>query len=561
MKASDDSNHFLSTERLLKDQLQQLTTENEILKNIIALIPGNVFWKDKKGRFLGCNNNVARLLGLESPVEIVGKTNSELLGGNVAELIDQNDTIVNSAGKESYFEEIGWDMYQNPATYLTKKLPLYDDQSNYVGILGVSFDITERKKMEEDLKIAKEKAEASNRAKSQFLAVVNHELRTPLASIVGLVDFLKQVDLPAREEQNIIEAIENCTRHLLGLVNDVLDVSKLEAGKYNVRHNVVNVSSLIQEVQGIVNSLAVNKGLELRVNIMPNTPESVLTDVRIVRQILINLLGNAIKFTDSGHITIQVKPVSTMVDQRVRLEFSVIDTGTGIPEDKLNVIFEPFQQLEGPYTRQSSRSGTGLGLTIVEKLTALVNGKINVTSEPGIGSTFSITCDFEVRDHSIPNATDTQVHIARPVNRLTPFKVKAKAKLRRSPRVLLIEDDPIVQYVHTKMLIDMGCDVDAVSNGHDALQKLDDHHLIFADISLPDINGFEVIKQIRELTAAQNHIPIIALTVYTGKEERAACLDAGADEFASKPITAQQLEKMIYQQLERFQPQLFEEEK
>lgn len=516
-------------------EIKSLKSEIEILRNIIALIPGNVFWKDKNKAYLGCNNNVAQLAGFNSPKEIIGKQNSDFMNNSLAALTEQTDFDVYTTAKEKYIEERGFNLKHEPAIYLTKKLPLFDQQGETIGILGVSFDITERKKMEKSLTAAKKKAEALSRAKSQFLAVINHELRTPLASIIGLVDFLKRGQLPAQEEKNIVEAIENCSKHLLSLVNDVLDFSRLETRKYKLHLNIVNLDALIYEIYSMLTPLAQDKGLELQVKSHENMPKNILTDSRILRQILINLIGNAIKFTEKGCIILEIE------QDEGKTCFKVTDTGQGIPQDKLDLIFEPFQQLEDAYARQSSRSGTGLGLAIVKKLAALIKAKVAVVSKVGKGSSFSLIGKFETREHE-------EACLINPFIKPKIKKIKVQKTFTVKPHILLVEDDPIVQYVHKKMLTDLGCIVDTVSHGRDALIKLKEHNMVFIDISLPDMSGFEVIKAMRT-KSAHPQVPIIALTVYTGKEEKLACIKAGADEFATKPISQLHLKKLLLRNL------------
>lgn len=539
---------------LLKEKdeiIRILQTENDILTNIIAMIPGNVYWKDRAGRFLGCNNNVAQILGFISPKEIVGKYNKDLFASDIAHPLNDLDEEILITAKEKYIEETGVNIALQPAIYLSKKLPLFNPAGEVIGILGVSFDITERKKMEQDLKIAKEKAEASNRAKSQFLAVINHELRTPLASIIGLVDFLKQDNMAQEERQNVIGAIENCTEHLLNLVNEVLEFSRLETGKHTLHLTTINLSEIISEVCNITKTLATRKNIALRVISGENVPKYLISDARVLKHIMINLVSNAIKFTDHGHVTIALH-VREQSTEMCELEISVKDTGLGIPADKIDVIFEPFQQLEDAYTRQSSRAGTGLGLTIVERLAKLIHARIHVQSKPGLGSQFSLICRFTLPEHT--EIIQPQVLVLE-----EPLKnEKAKALSRRkskaitshgaTPRVLLVEDDPIVQFVHHKMLNDLGCHVDIAAHGNAALTLFNHHDIVFVDISLPDISGFSVIEKIREnKDTAQT--PIVALTVYTGKEEKQACLAAGANEFISKPVSMAHFRKVLKRHL------------
>ena len=344
---------------------------------------------------------------------------------------------------------------------------------------------------------------------------------------MGLVEFLKQRNLPLEEEKNIIEVIENCTQHLLGLVNEILEFSRLETGKYTIRIDTVSLNVLLYEVYCITKTLAKKKGLELRIESGPNVPKTILADARVLRQILINLVSNAIKFTDKGQVTIRINSLGQRAKQ-TKLEMMVIDTGMGIPADKLNLIFEPFQQLEDAYTRQSSRAGTGLGLSIVEKFAAMIDAVINVESEPGKGSVFSLICEFATLENDA--TAKPQVLVIEKLRKKKRKKISKNViypnKVIKKSTVLLVEDDPIVQYVHKKMLTDLGCEVQIVSHGYDAIDTLNNHDIVFVDVSLPDISGFEVIKAIR-LRHHLRKIPIIALTVYNGKEEKLACLNAG----------------------------------
>lgn len=517
-----------------EEEISRLEMENAKLRNILALMPGTVFWKDREGKFLGCNNNNAHLLGYSSPDEIIGKRNSDLFDATLAAIADQIDQEIIATGKERFHEEQGLNIYKEPAVYLVSKIPLFNSSGNTVGLLGVSFDITERKKMENDLKIAKEKADAANQAKSQFLAVVNHELSTPLASIIGLIDLIKQGELTADEEKNIIDTIGHCSHNLLALVHEILDFSRIENGKYNLNMTAVDFSAAIDEVYRLLSMDAKRKGLELHISLDTAIEKEIVTDPRVLHRILVNLISNAIKFTETGSVTLQVNVLSQN-ERNITLDISVIDTGKGIPAEKLELIFEPFQQLGNAYTRQSSRQGTGLGLTIVKKLAELLGATIHVSSKPDCGSTFSLTGEFEIC------STETTTTKASPQNKIIPSQKKSSAEFGKL-RVLLVEDDAIIQYIHNKMLEGFNCSVNATTHGVEAIKCAAQHDLIFVDLSLPDISGFEVIKSIRE---QYPDITIVALTAYTGNNEKQACLQAGANEFVSKPISRTQLEQLL----------------
>ncbi|RDI44757.1 ATP-binding protein [Aquicella lusitana] len=547
-----------------KRQIATLRAENDMLKkkailsanndkeffalrDLIALMPGNIFWKDKEGKLLGCNNHLAKILSLTSPDEIIGKHTIDLVGAELAEQIDKIDKEIMASMEATSIEEVGFNEKHEPATYLSYKIPLRDRNGEVIGLLGTSLDITEHKRMEQELKIAKEKAEASNRAKSQFLAVVNHELRTPLTGILGLVNFLKQGNLSKADQLTSLEDLEHCAQNLLSLVNDVLDFSRLEAGKYVLNtHTSINLNTLINEALSITAALAKNKGLELTARLDQQPSLQIQTDPHVLRQILINIINNAIKFTEKGQIAIEVR-ILKRTARKAKLAIAVHDTGPGIPADKLELIFEPFRQLEDAYTRQSSRSGTGLGLAIVKRLAGLLNMTINVISEPGKGSTFTLIGEFEVpRGDSLITALHKKSMAYRakhPDLPSTALSSLPKQKLK----VLLIEDDKIVQRIHEKMLVDLGCEVEISAHGHDGLQALNNHDIIFVDIGLPDITGFEVIRTIRQHQDKEKRtLPIVALTGYTGEEEKSACLTAGANEIANKPISHGSLKEILH---------------
>ena len=538
--ADNDSDNINQLQQLLLEKEKEITSlkkENATLQNVIAHLPGNIFWMDETGNILGINKNNALIFGYASPEEVLGKNLNELIGNSLTNKLNLINQEVFATGQELYLEEHGFDIHKNPAIYLTQKTPLFDETGNATMILGVAFDITDRKRMEEELKIAKEKAETANDAKSQFLAVVNHELSTPLAGIIGLIQILKQDNLPLHEKEKIITSVENCTYYLLSLVNDILDFSRIEKGKYNLSLTYVNIMTIIDEIYDIMNVVAENKKIELQIKIIKPITKTILTDARILRQILMNLVSNAIKFTEKGSVTLEINADDHL--HTTQLQIAIIDTGPGIPENKLTFIFEPFQQLEDAHTRQSSRRGTGLGLTIVKSFSNLLSTEIKVKSTLGQGSRFSIIGEFKTGSDIIPIAHTSTLKTRQIHKENIPLSEK---KLKKKPHVLLVEDDAIIQYVHQNTLSDLGCDVDVAANGLEAMKLLANHNIVFVDLSLPDISGFEVIRRIRKINQT---IPIIALTVYKGKEEKQASFKDGANEFVNKPISKEELFEIL----------------
>lgn len=363
------------------------------LRNIIALMPGSVYWKDREGRLLGCNNNMAKMMQLNSPEEVYGKDDIELIGPELAVRIREIDNEVMSKDKPYWVEEKGENEMGEPAVYWTQKIPLHNREGKVVGLLGLSMDITDRKKMEEDLRAEKEKAEAANRAKTQFLSVASHELRTPLSGILGMARFLQEGSLTPEEEKEYIESIVDAANYQLSIVNSILDFSKLEAGKFSLNPAPLDLKILVEEVAGMLIAPAKNKNLDLLVDYEVTAPHNIIGDRCALRQVLTNLVGNAIKFTEQGHVVIKVR-CSQQTARIAQFEIIVEDTGVGIAADKHDAIFEKFHQISDAYIRDSSRAGTGLGLSIVKKLVELMNGEIRVESELGKGSIFYCTLEF-----------------------------------------------------------------------------------------------------------------------------------------------------------------------
>lgn len=517
------------------DIISALRAENDTLRRIIELLPGNVYWKDVEGKFLGCNNNMAEIakrysiINLDSRDDIIGKTTVQLFGEELGRPVIEIDSQIMREGKEHTVEEQGLDSNNQPATYLSKKLPVYNGKGKIIGTMGVSFDITDRKRMEQELKIAKEAAEDANRAKSRFVATVNHELRTPLASILGLVDLLKEGDLNDRDMEKITTSIEKSTQYLLNLVNDVLDFSKLDTGKYVVKLAPVNFSHLLTELNDMFQPLIRNRDIELHIKSDPDLPRFLLGDEHILRHILLNFVGNAVKYTKAGQVTVESQ-ILKKTKKYVRIKTSIKDTGIGIPEDKLDDIFKPFQQLNDSW---ASRNGTGLGLTIVKKLIETMGATMEVQSTVGTGSTFSFTMDCPFPDDNYP------IIEKQPLPNLNQ-------ELTRQPIVLVVEDDPIIQFIHRKLLINLGCVVDTVDNATDALYFLNEtHEMIFLDLSLPDIRGPELIKRIRETTPYT--CPIVVISAFIDREEEIACMKAGAVESITKPVSQTRLRELILQ--------------
>lgn len=621
-------------------------TEIFSLKNIIALMPGNVYWLDKNGVYLGCNHNVAKILKLSSCDTIVGKTNRDLLAESYAKVADEINQWVMSHDKEHVVEEQGFNVHGEPAIYLSKKMPLHNHDGEVIGLLGISMDITERKQIEEALKVAKQKAETANQIKSQFLAMVSHEMRIPLTAILGIAKFM-DVKHPSRQKAQIKQMIESGS-YLLSLINNVLDFSKLEENQFKLSYSSICLNELIDETIQILSISAQQKAIKL-ISDNDNKIPIVLGDDRALKQILINLIGNAIKFTERGHIRVQLRCLEQNTTS-IRIRIAVEDNGIGIPNDKLELIFDAFRQVEDVYTRKFG--GTGIGLTITKKLVELMGGTIAVKSKVGEGSTFF--CDFSfhtqpkqttaskcmdyfssinalIIDDAISNKKNYNIlnvsydvvsskealekllhcsehpyqynvvivndclrntdplsyiqNITRQICYFLPLplllsntlvdqvqvqemgffdrlesinaielmaiwnrwcEIKEKLKTELKLNVLLIEDDRVVRFIHEKMLIDLNCNVRTAKNGKEAIQLAETvYDIIFADIGLPDINGFDVIHLLRQEDNKNCQTLIVILTGFSNHEERQRGFKAGADRVETKPVDIKKFEEIL----------------
>ena len=387
----------------------------------------------------------------------------------------------------------------------------------------------ERRQYEKEIIKAKEEAEASNVSKSRFLANMSHEIRTPMSGIIGMINAVLSTEL-TDQQQEFLSLAKNASGVLLMVVNDILDYSKIDAERMKLEKSTFNINKLINEVVDLFNVSARQKGLSISANINGDIPPDLIGDHMRIRQVLSNLIGNAVKFTDKGSVTISLRKLSSF-DNKVTLQFDIEDTGIGIPEENMDKLFKSFSQLDNSTTRQFG--GTGLGLAISKKLIEMMEGSIWVTSRTGIGSTFSCTAVFEIAEGSSVSAALPKEGIE-----VIPFRKSGKYQ------VLLAEDDEINRKVGIHYLQKMGCRVIAAANGKEAVQLFEDNEidLILMDVQMPVMDGFAATKKIRHLESLKNkNVPIIAMTAYALKGDREKCLQAGMDDYVSKPIDPDEL--------------------
>lgn len=376
---------------------------------------------------------------------------------------------------------------------------------------------------------AKEKAERASAIKGIFLANMSHEIRTPLHIILSMAGFLKKAELP-KDEMKHVENIISSGDSLLRIVNDILDFSKIEAGEISLENIACNINEIVEKVKVFTEVLLAEKPVKLTMNIDNNVPEYVYGDPTRIHQILLNLVNNAAKFTEKGEITVAISCKQKNMNKATLL-FEVTDTGIGIPKKKSDKIFEQFTQVDGSSTRKVG--GTGLGLSISRSLVNLMNGNIGVNSTEGEGSTFWFEISLDITHQPRPQDDNSNKH---------------DADFNKMARILVVEDSPMNQEIVQHTLKNLGCtSVTVVNNGKEAISayKASDYQLIFMDCHMPEMDGFEATKQIRILeNANEQHIPIVATTAKAIKGDREDCLNAGMDDYLSKPYSP---EKFIEQ--------------
>ena len=407
------------------------------------------------------------------------------------------------------------------------------------GLRVVLSDISERKRAEEAQQQAKEAAEAATRTKSRFLANMSHELRTPMTGVLGMLDIVLLGQLEA-EQREFIETARTSARSLVRILNEILDISKIEAGKLSIEAKPFSLLNSLASTINLFLPIAKSKGLDFRLAVADNVPETLVGDQLRLNQVLTNLAGNAVKFTEKGKVEIQVTTGNGRPGGRRRkvVTFSVTDTGIGIPADKQELIFQSFTQVDESHTR--TYGGAGLGLAIAKEIVERMGGTIGFTSEEGKGSTFSCTIPLdEAESEHDEGLTSRETMMAGDV----PCAEAAAKK-----RLLVAEDDSITRKVLGTMLQMAKYETDFAANGRKVVEMWENgkYDLILMDVQMPLLNGFEATAAIRERERNNGgHTPIVAMTAHALKEDEERCLAAGMNAYISKPIDLKECLQLI----------------
>ena len=520
---TDITERKLTEEALINSEAQK----NAILNNL----PHLAWLKDCEGKYLSVNESFANSVH-KSVEEILGKKDYDLYSDLIAQKYREEDLKIILTKKQLFIEE-----EMDKKWFETFKAPIFDNDGRVIGITGISLEISKRKKTEDDiknyseklaiqniklklindeLKMAKEKAEESDKLKSAFLANMSHEIRTPMNAILGFSTLMRTRVLTEEKRKDYIDLINSNCRQLLRIITDIIDISKIEAGQISIFNKNFNLNKMLQELYLNFSSQieAMQKPIELVFKVgLTNEYSSVYTDKVRLEQILSNLLANAIKFTDRGKIEF-----GYFIDRRSDIVFYVKDTGIGMTQEEQNVIFDRFRQVSSSYNK--IYGGTGLGLTISKGLAEKLGGKIWVESEIEVGSTFYFNIAYKP---GIPVEKQPQIEYS-------------KNYIWRGKVILIAEDEEVNYNLLETILLPTKAKILWAHNGVEAIKickNTPEIDIVLMDIKMPDVNGFEATKRIKK---NRKDLPIIAQTAYAMSVDEDNCLRAGCDDYIAKPL-------------------------
>ncbi len=523
--------HQLIEEQSDKNRLlQECQAAQRELKGILDNLQDTYYRTDIDGYVSFVSSSVIHLLGY-TPEEVIGQKLADLY----VHAEDREKFLHNLQASGGHIEQYEATMRHKDGSDVwvsTNAHFLLDEDKKIIGVEGTGRNITAHKLAEKALIQARDQAEQASNAKSLFLANMSHEIRTPLNGITGFANLLAKTPLNI-EQSDYVETIQTSVNDLLNIINDILDFSRIESGKMELHEDAVNINSCIAAVSRLFSAMAEEKQLNLKVNISRDIPTYLKLDSLRLKQILSNLISNAIKFTPQGSILVKAS-----MDQG-RLLIEVIDSGVGVAQHQQHHLFNAFTQIDDELYKD--HAGAGLGLAISKKLTEMMGGTIGVKSEPGHGSNFWLSLPVHIVNTpegdtlSMPAITENQFSHA---------------------RILVVDDNAINRKLISALLSQDNIQIDEAEDGFQALElnKQHDYRLIFMDIRMPDMSGIEVTEEIRRNEEEGQHIPIIALTAHALEHERKAFLEAGMDDCVTKPVSENELLNILSRYLSQGVP-------
>lgn len=507
----------------LNQVILKKNNEIELLHQILDETPCHIYWKNTNNKYLGCNSSQARELGLSHKEKIINKSVYELISNKKhSKAIDFNDNKVMQTGILSTFDE-----YIKNKYFLSIKKPLINKENKIVGMIGISIDNTSQKVLENKLSKALDQAKVDQAAKSVFITNLSHDIRTPITSMLGLIDALKPL-LKSEETLNIANTLENLTNNFLNFFNDILHTIEMP-GKVKSSQSYFDVKQILNDVIELFIESAKQKNIDIIIEISDKVPCFIKSYDLIIKSIIANLIGNAIKFTNKGFIKISLN----YIQEKQCLELSVQDSGVGIPKEKLSKIFDRFTRLHQNHVSENSSSG--LGLFMVKKHIKSLMGKISVKSTVDQGTTFLITIPIcDVRDEPFEyNVTSANQQLS-------------KINIPKQPKTLIIEDTKLAAIALKGLLSKKNFESTLVENGNDALNilKKENFDIIFLDLGLPDIDGVQLLPQIKNIKSSKKTF-VIVLSGHINPEIHKKCMTNGADAVFTKPFTMDYLNDLF----------------
>ncbi|NSL19344.1 response regulator [Tatlockia micdadei] len=509
-------------------------------------MPNNVYWLDRNCITQGCNENVLKFVGLKNLDDFIGITYEEM--GKIAgwheghaAIYKRDDMEVMATGipKLNIEDPPLHDNDGNPIYYLSSRVPIFDDDNKVIGVVGISVDITNRKKIEAELKEAKNAAEAANQAKTEFLENMRHDIRTPLTGIVGFSEIIK-LEFEDPRIQEYADNLIASSHALLHLLDEVLEAIRVSSGEIPKLRKKFDLHETLEYVIALNRAKAAEKNLNLSLEIDPIIPRYLIGDKIRLHRIALELIANALNFTDSGFVKLSAR-LAKRNSRELILKLIVQDTGIGIHKDRQQDIYVQFKRLTPSY--QGIYKGAGLGLSVIKQFIDDLGAEIYLESEPRKGSIF--TCLIPLQEallddsSGIDYALDKMLEKPYETTYLNPTPTKSLGQ--HQTHILVVEDNAIAQKAANSILNRLSCTADIAINGHKAIEfyKNKSYDLILMDIGLPDLDGYEVTRRIRVHELVTNtHTPIIALTAHAGDENKKRCIEAGMNAVITKPLTA-----------------------